>query len=138
MAAASTPAPRAATHAETEVSGWAIFAAIMLLVAGTFDLVFGLAAVLNDEVVTVGGRGVIVWDFTVWGWVHIVAGAAMVLVSWGLFAAKGWARWSAVGIATVATMLQLGVITAFPLWSIVMIALNLTVVYQLTAHWSEP
>jgi hypothetical protein len=51
----------------------------------------GLAAVLNDKVVTVGGAsGPIVWDFTAWGWVQMVIGVVMVTVSLGPVAVKGW------------------------------------------------
>ena len=137
MAAASTPqyGAQATSRAEPELSGWVVFAALMLVVAGGFSLIYGLAAVLNDQVVTVGGRGVIVWDFTVWGWIHMVAGALMLLTSWGLFALKGWARWTAVFLVVVNAMLQMATITAFPLWSIMMITLDVIIIYQLTVNW---
>jgi hypothetical protein len=135
MAAASTSHVSAQARAEPELSGWIVFAALMLLVAGGFSLVYGLAAVLNDKVVTVGGQGVIVADFTVWGWVHMVVGAIMLLTCWGLFALKGFARWIAVFIAIVNAMLQMATITAFPLWSIMMITLDVIIIYQLTVNW---
>ena len=49
---------------QPELGGWTIFASVVLLIVGTLNALWGLAAVLNDDVVTVGGRGVIVWDFT--------------------------------------------------------------------------
>ena len=109
----------------------------MLLVAGGFSLVYGLAAVLNDQVVRVGGQGVIVLDFTVWGWVHMVIGAIMLLTCWGLFAMKGFARWIAIFIAIVNAMLQMATITAFPLWSIMIITLDVIIIYQLTVNWAK-
>ena len=58
--------------------GWVVFAAVMLFVAGVFDAMWGLAAVLNEDVVTsAGSSGVIVWDFTAWGWAHMVVGKAV-------------------------------------------------------------
>jgi hypothetical protein len=139
MAAASTPhyPTKASARAEPQASGWIVFAGLMLIVTGGFDIIYGLAAVLNDNVVTVGGRGVIVWDFTVWGWVHMITGAIMLLVAWGLFAMQGWARWAAVGIACLGAMFQMAVITAFPLWSIMMITLDVIIIYQLTARWER-
>lgn len=137
MAAASTPhvSAQAAARAEPQLSGWIIFAALMLVVTGGFDIVYGLAAVLNDQVVTVGGRGVIVWDFTVWGWVHMITGAIMLLIASGLFAMQGWARWAAIFIACLNAMFQMALITAFPLWAIMMITLDVIIIYQLTARW---
>ena len=139
MAAASTPhvSAQAGSRAEPELSGWIVFAALMLLVAGGFSLVYGLAAVLNDKVVTVGGQGVIVADFTVWGWVHMVVGAVMLLTCWGLFALKGFARWIAIFIAIVNAMVQMATITAFPLWSIMIITLDVIIIYQLTVNWTK-
>lgn len=126
--------PRA--RADATPGGWTVFAAIMLLVSGSFNIIWGLAAVLNDQVVRVGGQGVIVLDFTTWGWVHIVLGAIMLLVSWGLFSVAEWARWTAIVIATLDLVLQMTVITAFPLWALVVMTLNVIVIYQLTAHYT--
>jgi hypothetical protein len=38
-------------------------------------------------------------------------------------------------VATVSTILQFGVITAFPLWALLMIALDVIIIYQLTVRW---
>jgi len=117
--------------------GWVAFAAVMLFVAGFFDAMWGLAAVLNEEVVTAGGgSGVIVWDFTAWGWAHMVVGGLMIATSLGLFAQRGWARSAGVLFATLSAVLQVGAFTAFPLWAILVIALDVIVIYQLCARWA--
>jgi len=126
------------TRPDPEPSGWAIFAAVILFVSGTFGLIWGLGAILNDKVVTVGGRGgVIVADFTTWGWIHLVVGALMILTCFGLFAMRGWARWTAVFFATLNAILQVGAFPAFPLWSLTAIALDVIVIYQLTVNWES-
>ena len=79
----------------------------------------------------------IILDFTVWGWIHIVTGLAMLLTCWGLFAMKGWARWTAVVVATVSAILQVGVLPAFPLWALLVITIDVIVIYQLTARWAD-
>ena len=79
-----------------EQSYWVIFAGVILFIAGSLGFFYGLGAVLNDEAITVQGRGVIVWDFTAWGWVHMVIGVIMVLTSAGLLMGIGWARVMAV------------------------------------------
>src|ERR1700742_2199335 len=92
-------------------TGWAVFAGVVLLINGCFGVMFGLAAILNDKVVTVGGEGgVTIWDFTAWGWITLVIGALMMLTSAGLFAAAGWARWVAVGFAVLNALAQFGTI----------------------------
>jgi hypothetical protein len=99
---------------------------------------FGLAAILNDDVVTIGGDGgVTIWDFTAWGWITLVLGVFMVLTACGLFAAAGWARWTAVGFAVASALAQFGTVSAFPLWSLLVIALDITIIYQLVARWDS-
>jgi hypothetical protein len=126
---------RGAYGAEAEPGGWVVFAGIMLMIVGSLDALWGLAAILNDQVVTVGGAGVVVWDFTAWGWAHLIWGLLMVGTGLGLFAAMGWARWAGVFFATVSAILQFGVITAFPLWALLIIALDVVIIYQLTVRW---
>ena len=104
---------------------------------GILDALWGLAAILNDEVVTVGGRGVAILDFTAWGWAHLIVGAIMALAGFGLFAGATWARWTALFFVSLNALLQFGIFTAFPLWSILIIALNVVIIYQLTARWEE-
>jgi hypothetical protein len=128
----------AAATVSTPLGGWVVFAALLLTVAGVFDVMWGLAAVLNDDVVTVGGAGgVILWDFTAWGWVHIVLGCVMLAAAMGLYALKSWARTVAIVLATVNAILQIGVMTAFPLWALLAVALDLLVLYGLTTRWGE-
>jgi hypothetical protein len=135
--AATTSGPTAGSARRAEPSGWVIFAAVVLFVSGSFDAIWGLGAVLNDEVVTVGGRGVIVWDFTAWGWIHIVVGSIMIITALGLFGMRGWSRWLAIFFAMLSAILQVGTFTAFPLWSLVVISLDVIVIYQLTANWER-
>ena len=137
MAATQNLSGSARSRADAGPSGWTTFAAIMLLVAGSFNVCWGLAAVLNDQVLTVGGRGVMVLDFTTWGWVQLAIGAIMLIVAWGLFAVAGWARWLAVGIAALNMVVQVTAFTAFPLWALTVMALNAIVIYQLTAHYTN-
>ena len=118
-----------------EQSYWVIFAGVILFIAGSLGFFYGLGAVLNDEAITVQGRGVIVGNFTAWGWVHMVIGVIMVLTSAGLLMGLGWARVMAVIFATLNAIAQVGLITANPIWSTVLIALDVIVIYQLTARW---
>ena len=110
-------------------------AAVILFLSGTFSGLYGLAAVLNDKVVSVGGRGVIVLDFTTWGWIHMGLAAVMIATSLGLFAGQTWSRWTAVMLCILNAILQLTIITAFPIWALIVIALDVTVMYQLTENW---
>jgi hypothetical protein len=48
---------------------------------------------------------------------------------------KGWARWFGIFFASLSAILQIGVLTAFPIWALIVVALDVVVIYQLTARW---
>jgi hypothetical protein len=131
-------AERGRTRARPELSGWTVFAAVVLLILGSLDFFWGLAALLEDENLVVGGNGVLIVDFTAWGWVTLILGAIQVLVGLGLVAAQEWARWAAVFFAALAAIAQIGIVTAFPIWSLIIILLSILVIYHLTARWEGP
>lgn len=119
-------------------TGWAVFAGVVLVVLGFLNFFWGLAAILEDTNLIVGGQGVIITDLTAWGWAALIIGVIQVLVGFGLFAAQEWARWTGVFFAALAAIGQIGIITAFPIWSLIVIILSVLVIYNLTAKWEEP
>jgi hypothetical protein len=130
------PDSAAATVAPA-LSGWVYFSALLFCILGGLNLVWGLTAVLNDEVLTVGGQGVLIADFTTWGWVHMVLGVVMLAVGFGLYAKTSWSRAGGLLLATLNLFAQMVVITAFPLWAVVVIALDVIVIFGLTARWND-
>ena len=55
-------------------TGWAVFAGTVLAIVGAFNIIYGLAAIFRDEVITTTGQHVIVWDVTQWGWALFIFG----------------------------------------------------------------
>jgi hypothetical protein len=118
-----------------EPSGWIVFAGTMLVLVGTFNIIDALVALFNDKIYTVSKSGLIVWDFTAWGWIHLILGIVLVIAAFGLFAGRGWARWLAIVFAALNAIAQISFFTAYPLWSMLVIALDVIIIYQLTARW---
>lgn len=119
-----------------EPTGWTIFAGVLCFIFGSLVALWGLAAVLNDNIVLVGGGGgVMLADITTWGWVHLILGSIVALTGLGLFAGAGWARWAAIFFVTVNIITQIVWFPAAPLWAFLMILLGAIVIYQLSARW---
>jgi len=117
-------------------TGWAVFAGIVLVIVGAVNVIYGLAAIFEDQVLTATGGGrVIVWDLTAWGWILLLFGAFQFVAGSALIGGAGWARWTAVVLAGLNAIANVGFITVFPLWTILIVALNLIVIYQLSARW---
>lgn len=121
---------------QERLTGWAAFAGVVMLVIGILDAIYGLAALLNDQVITSAGSGsgVIIWNFTTWGWIHLIVGVILILTAFGLFSAAGWARVVAIIVCIIGAVAQVGLITVFPLWSFLLILLYIAVIYNLTAR----
>jgi hypothetical protein len=120
---------------ERQPTGWTVFAGVILLMVGSLDALWGLAGILNDDIVIVGGEGAIIADVTTWGWVHFILGSAMALTGLGLFAGSSGARWLAVVFVTINAIAQIVWFPAAPLWAFLIIILDVTIIYQLTARW---
>jgi hypothetical protein len=119
-------------------TGWAVFAGVVLLMLGFLNFFWGLGGILEDENLIVGGNGAIIVDLTAWGWATLIVGMLQVLVGLGLLTAQEWARWAGIFIAALAAIGQIGIVTAFPIWSFIVILLAVLVIYNLTVHWEEP
>jgi len=119
-----------------EVSGWAVggivFAASMLTLVGVFQIVAGLVAVFNDEFFVVSRNYTFDLDVTAWGWIHLIIGALMVVVGMGLFGRRTWAGVTAIMLAMLSALMNFFFIPYYPLWSIVVIALDVWVIWALT------
>lgn len=118
-------------------TGWAVFAGMILVIVGAVNIIFGLVAIFEDEVLTATGSGlVIVWDLTAWGWILFLFGTLQLLAGFALFGGAGWARWTAAVLAGLNAIANVGFITVYPLWTLLIVALNVIVIYQLTAGWA--
>jgi hypothetical protein len=119
-------------------TGWLQFAAIMLAVVGAVNIIQGLTALLNDDYFLVrSGDKLLITDFTTWGWVLLIWGLAQVGACFGVYGGKGWARVVAILIVGVSILIQTAFLSAYPVWSAIIIALDVTVIFALTARWSE-
>jgi hypothetical protein len=119
--------------------GWVVFAGIMLFIVGTSNIIFGLTAIFDDQVLTSVGGQLIFWDFTTWGWVHLIGGVLMLVAAFGLFTGQAWAVMVAIFFAAFNAVAQISWITVYPIWSLIVISLDVIIIYQLTARWNpEP
>jgi hypothetical protein len=124
--------------ARKDYSGWAAFAGVVMFIVGSLDALWGLAAILNDDVVLVGGNGgAIIADVTLWGWVHLLLGSAIALTGLGLLTGNSGARVLAVFFLAVNAISQIVWFSSAPLWTFLLILLDVVIIYQLTARWDQ-
>jgi hypothetical protein len=124
---------------KSSMAGWIAFAAILMLILAGIDVIQGLIALLEDEYYVVSRSGFLAVDLTAWGWALLIWGLLLALAGLGLLAAKGWARWLTIILVSLNIFAQLGFLgnSQYPLWSLTALALNIAVLYALTARWKE-
>jgi hypothetical protein len=121
------------------MAGWIGFAGMLLLIVGAIDFFQGLIALFEDEYFVVTRSGFLVVDLTAWGWIMLIWGVLLVCAGLGLIAAQSWARWFAIVVVSLNFIAQLGFLgnSQYPLWSLTVMALNIIVLFALTARWTE-
>lgn len=114
--------------------GWATFAAAMLGLIGMFQILTGIAGLANDEFYLVSPNFVFEFDATTWGWIHLILGIILMGSAIGIMVGNVFARTVGVIVAMISAVTNFGFIPMYPVWSIVMIAVNIAVIWALTAH----
>ena len=126
------------TESRAQVSGWAIggisFAAIMMLMVGSFQAIAGLAAIFNDEFFVVTRNYTFDLDVTAWGWIHLLLGIVIVLAGFALFSGAVWARTAGVILAFVSALAAFAWLPYYPIWGIIIIVVAVAVIWSLTVH----
>ncbi|MFG2548383.1 hypothetical protein [Streptomyces sp. NPDC048581] len=136
MATSARPQQRAGTQAAA--SGLTLFAGVMLFISGILDVFRGIMAIAEDDVYVSTPNYVFKFDLTSWGWIHLLFGAIAVVVSFGLFAAKPWARVVGVGIAALLIIANFLSIPYYPVWSLTLIALYAFIIWALCVVKRDP
>ena len=117
--------------------GWIYFAAVLMILAGVLGAINGIIAIVNDEWTVWTNRGDLYLDLSQWGWVHLGVGLVLVLAGLGLLTGNVLARIVGVALACLSIVVNFLYLPAFPVWSIVIIAIDVFVIYALTAHGGE-
>jgi hypothetical protein len=137
----ASPPPRRQNVQPTAMTGWVgwiAFAGTMMVLLGSFHVIQGLVAVFKDEYFVVGKSGLVVnVDYTTWGWVHIIGGLIIAGAGVALFTGKIWARTIGVQLALASSIVNISFLAAYPIWSTIMITVDILVIWALTVHGSE-
>jgi hypothetical protein len=115
--------------------GWIRFAALALIIVGAFNVIHGLVALLQDDFFAVTKNDLLVTaSYTTWGWTHLVLGLLLVGCGLAVGAGKTWGRMVALVILVFNIMAQFAFVPAAPVWSIVIMAFDVAIIYAITVH----
>jgi hypothetical protein len=78
------------------------------------------------------------WSLTGWGWFHIISGIVVVAAGVCVFLGQAWARIVGVVLASLSAIEWFLFLFYAPLWSILVIALDVFIIWALLAPRREP
>jgi hypothetical protein len=123
---------------DPRVSGWAFgfaaFAGAVMLMIGIFEAFAGLAAIFNDEFFVVGPNYTYDLDVTAWGWIHLIIGVVVAFAGISIYSGQAWARTVGVVLAILSAVANFFFIPYYPVWSVLIIALCIAVIWALTVY----
>ncbi|HCB03686.1 MAG TPA: hypothetical protein PLZ93_05830 [Nocardioides sp.] len=115
--------------------GWIAFAGVLMLILGTLHALQGLVAIFKDEYFLVSPSGLAVkLDFTAWGVVALITGIIIAVAGLCVMGGQLWARIVGVIVASLSLIGNFAILAAYPLWSIIMIAMDIVIIMALTVH----
>ncbi len=113
--------------------GWIAFSVAVLVIGGAFAIIDGLVAVYRSRFFS--SSAVYVFsDLKTWGWIVFGLGVAAVVSGFAVASGRGWARWLGIGVAGLNAVAQLMFAQAYPLWSLMIMAIDILVIYGLTVY----
>ena len=137
MPPSTTPSiGEARRHEEGQGYGLVLFASILLVVIACFNVIYGIAAIANSHVFTAHAHYVF-GNLKTWGWITLILGILQLLAALGVLAGNQPARWFAVVVLGLNAIDQMFFISAYPFWSLTIIAMDVVALYGLCAYGSR-
>ena len=118
-------------------AGWVTFASVVMVLLGCLNGFQGFLALFDEGYFAARGEQLVLVSYAAWGAVLLVWAFILLVVGAALNARRGWARWLAVVIVMVDAVIQVGFLPSAPLLAVTLIALDVVVLFALTARWDE-
>ena len=114
-------------------SGWVIFAAVMLIIVGILNVIWGIAAIADSKFF-VQDQKYILSNLNAWGWITLIIGVAQLAAGFSLWSGNLYGRAMAILFASLSALAALLSIPAYPFWSLAIFALDIIVIYQVSLY----
>ena len=119
-------------------SGGALFAATLMILAGAFGILQGLALIAKGTFYVQPSNYWINTGASTWCWWHLIVGLIVFAAGFGVISGAAWARWLGIVIVGFQAITNFMFIPVQPWWSIILILVDLWVIHALFVHRREP
>ena len=116
------------------VVGLSLFAGVMMIITGVFNAMEGVVALARNEVYAATPRYIFAFDLTTWGWIQIILGIIVLAAGFGVITGQLWGRVVGITIALLTMLANFGFVPYYPIWSLLIIVLNVFVIWALCVY----
>jgi uncharacterized membrane protein len=134
------PSTRRAGYASDSGGWWAgagLFAALIMILVGIWQAMVGLIALVQNDFYVATRDYPFKFDATTWGWIHLLGGVLLALAGWALLSGRTWARVVGIVLAVLSAIANFLSLPYYPLWGMLIIALDVFVIWALAVHGRE-
>jgi hypothetical protein len=118
--------------------GRVTFAAVLLIIAGVLNLIYGIAAISEAHFFTDAGNHYVIASLNTWGWITVLLGAIELTGGLSLLGGNAYGRVIGIAAATLGAIGSLlGIAGSYPFWSLGVFALCVIVLHGLIVY-GEP
>jgi hypothetical protein len=123
--------------AESDIkgTGWRTFAGVLIVLVAIFNFIDGIVAIANTHYLN---SHLVFGDLRSWGWAIIILGAFQFLVGLAILVGQPWAALVGIFFAVLNAIGQLLYLPSYPLWSVIIIAVDVLVIYGLAMYGLVP
>ncbi|WP_244928475.1 hypothetical protein [Nocardioides sp. W7] len=125
-------------HRDEPPSAWAtgliLFAGVLMILAGGFQILAGTAALFKDDFYVASPNYVLEFDATSWGWIHLLIGLLVLFAGFAVLSGQTWGRVVGITLAVLSALSNFAFIPYYPFWSMTVIALDVFIIWALAAH----
>jgi hypothetical protein len=114
-------------------AGLIVFAGVLMIIGGIWHALAGIAALLNDDLYIATPNYVYAFDLTGWGWGHLVLGVLVAAAGGAVLKGLTWGRVVGIVVVILSLVANFLFIPWYPIWSLVIIALDIAVIGALIA-----
>ena len=119
------------------VTGLVLFAGLMMIMIGVFQVIVGIAALIDDQFYVVTPQYAFGVDVTTWGWIHLIVGVVVAAAGWAVIGGRLWGRVVGIMVAGLNALANFFFIPYYPLWSLLIITLDVFVIWALCVYGSQ-
>lgn len=112
-------------------SGLVLFAGILMILAGGFQILAGLSALIEDEFYVTTPNYLLQFDATQWGWIHLLLGVLVLFAGFAVLSRQTWGRVIGIILVVLSALSNFAFIPYYPFWSLAIIALDVFVIWAL-------